>query len=150
MNSLIIHVIYSSRRDTITLVFHNQRSRLRIIFLGLFHFVVYFGKIIRRWPLHSANVYILISRRCAGAAMTPQGNETFTENNIWLRGVFMILFGMLYSLAGTVLFVVAVLQFIFVLLGSAPNTRLLAFGRSLGSYVQQLVNFQTFNTEEKP
>jgi len=31
-----------------------------------------------------------------------------------------------------------------------PNTRLLTFGRSLGSYVQQLVNFQSFNTEEKP
>ena len=72
------------------------------------------------------------------------------ENNIWLRGVFMILFGLLYSLAGTVLVVMAVLQFIFVLIDSAPNTRLLSFGRSLGSYVQQVVNFQTFNTEEKP
>jgi hypothetical protein len=82
--------------------------------------------------------------------MTQQGNETSTENNIWLRGVLMILFGILYSLAGTVLVVMAVLQFILVLTGSAPNTRLLSFGRSLGSYVQQLVNFQTFNTEEKP
>ena len=81
--------------------------------------------------------------------MTQQENETSPEN-IWLRGVFMILFGLLYSLAGTVLFVVAVLQFIFVLLGNAPNARLLAVGRSLGSYVQQIVNFQSFNTEEKP
>ena len=82
--------------------------------------------------------------------MTPQGNETSTANNIWLRGVFMILFGILYSLVGTVLVVVAVLQFILVLTGNAPNTRLLTFGRSLGSYVQQIVNFQSFNAEEKP
>ena len=82
--------------------------------------------------------------------MAQQESETHTDNNIWLRGMFMILFGILYSLAGTLLFVVAVLQFIFVLLGSAPNTRLLTFGRSLGSYVQQIVNFQSFNTEEKP
>jgi hypothetical protein len=82
--------------------------------------------------------------------MTQQENETPPENNIWLRGIFMILFGLLYSLAGTVLFVVAALQFVFALLGSAPNTRLLAFGRSLGSYVQQIVNFQSFNTEDKP
>jgi hypothetical protein len=82
--------------------------------------------------------------------MTQQGNEISTGNNIWLRGVFMILFGLLYSLAGTVLLVMAVLQFIFVLTGSAPNTRLLTFGRNLGSYVQQIVHFQTFNTEEKP
>lgn len=82
--------------------------------------------------------------------MTQQGNEASTANNIWLRGLFMILFGILYSLAGTVLVVMAVLQFIFILTGGAPNARLLSFGRSLGSYVQQLVNFQTFNTEEKP
>lgn len=77
-------------------------------------------------------------------------NGASREGNIWLRGVFMVLLGILYSLAGTVLFVVAVLQFVFVLLGSEPNARLLVFGRSLGSYIQQLVNFQTFNTEEKP
>ena len=82
--------------------------------------------------------------------MTQQGNETSTANNIWLRGLFMILFGILYSLAGTVLVVVAVLQFILVLTGNAPNTRLLSFGHSLGSYVQQIVSFQTFNAEEKP
>ena len=82
--------------------------------------------------------------------MTLQGNETSTENNIWLRGLFMILFGILYSLVGTVLVVVAVLQFILVLLGSAPNARLLSFGRSLGSYAQQIVHFQSFNTEKKP
>lgn len=82
--------------------------------------------------------------------MAQHQNDAPDAPNIWLRALFMVLFGMLYSLAGTVLFVVAVLQFIFVLMGSAPNARLLAFGRSLGSYVQQLVNFQTFNTEEKP
>jgi len=81
--------------------------------------------------------------------MTQQGNEASKENSIWLRGVFMILFGILYSLAGTVLVVVAVLQFILVLTGNAPNTKLLNLGRSLGPYVQQLVNFQTFNTKEK-
>ena len=69
--------------------------------------------------------------------MTQQGNSTSKENNIWLRGVFMILFGILYSLAGTVLVVVAVLQFILVLTGNAPNTRLLSFGHSLGSYVRK-------------
>lgn len=82
--------------------------------------------------------------------MAQHQNAAPNPPNIWLRALFMVLLGMLYSLAGTVLFVVAVLQFIFVLMGSAPNVRLLAFGRSLGSYVQQLVNFQTFNTEEKP
>ena len=82
--------------------------------------------------------------------MTQHQTNTSTKNNIWLRGVFMILLGILYSLAGAGLCAVAVLQFFFVLLGGAPNARLLAFGHGLGSYVQQIVNFQSFNTEEKP
>lgn len=82
--------------------------------------------------------------------MAQDENEGYKEGSIWLRGVFMILLGVLYSLAGTLLFVVALLQFILVLLGGAPNARLLAFGRSLGSWIQQLVKFQTFNAEVKP
>ena len=72
------------------------------------------------------------------------------EWGIWSRGLYMILMGILYSLAGTVLFVVAVFQFVFVLVGNEPNKRLLVFGHSLSVYIQQLVSFQTFNTEEKP
>jgi hypothetical protein len=82
--------------------------------------------------------------------MAQHENEASTANNIGLRGALMILFGLLYSLAGTVLLVVAVLQFTRVLVGSAPNARLLDFGRSLGSYVQQIADFQTFNTGKKP
>lgn len=72
------------------------------------------------------------------------------ENNPWTRALFMLLLGMLYSLAGTVLLVVAVTQFVFLILGGAPNARLTAFGRSLGEYVRQIADFQTFNTEKKP
>ena len=82
--------------------------------------------------------------------MAQDDDAEYKEGSMWLRAVFMILLAMLYSLAGTVLFVVVVLQFVIVVLGGAPNARLLAFGRSLGSYVQQIVNFQTFNTEVKP
>ncbi|TCV83387.1 DUF4389 domain-containing protein [Sulfurirhabdus autotrophica] len=72
------------------------------------------------------------------------------ESSIWGRGLGMIVLGILFSLAGTVLFVVAVFQFVCVLAGNEPNTRLLVFGRSLSVYIQQLVDFQTFNSEVKP
>lgn len=82
--------------------------------------------------------------------MSQDRNDEKNEWGIWSRGLYMILMGILYSLAGTVLFVVAVFQFVFVLVGNEPNKRLLVFGRSLSVYIQQLVNFQTFNAEEKP
>ncbi|MBY0578738.1 MAG: DUF4389 domain-containing protein [Burkholderiales bacterium] len=70
--------------------------------------------------------------------------------NPWVRALFMLLLGMLYSLAGTVLLIVAVAQFIFLIAGGTPNSRLASFGHSLGEYIRQIVEFQTFNTEEKP
>lgn len=76
--------------------------------------------------------------------------EDKPADRIWIRGFFMILLGMLYSVAGTLLLVVAVLQFLCALLGDGPNSRLTAFGRSLGLYIRQIAEFQTFNSDEKP
>ena len=75
---------------------------------------------------------------------------TTNRRNIWLRGLFMLLMAMLYQLSGTLLFIVAIMQFLFALLNGMPNARLLAFGRSLGRYVQQIVRFLSFDTEEMP
>lgn len=75
---------------------------------------------------------------------------TTSRRSIWLRGLFMVLMAMIYQLSGTLLFIVAIMQFAFVLVGGMRNVRLLAFGRSLGLYVQQIVRFLAFDTEQMP
>lgn len=75
---------------------------------------------------------------------------TTNSRNIWLRGLFMLLMALAYQVAGTLLFIVAVFQFVMVLLTAAPNKQLVEFGRSLGRYFQQLVNFLTFAAEQIP
>lgn len=50
----------------------------------------------------------------------------------------------------TLMFVVTIVQFVMMLLNNAPNARLLAFGRGLGRYLQQIANFLTFASEEIP
>ena len=72
------------------------------------------------------------------------------RRNIWIRGLFMLLMALAYHVFGTVVFIVTVIQFVMMLLNDKPNTRLVAFGRSLGRYLQQIVNFLTFATEEIP
>ena len=72
------------------------------------------------------------------------------KRNIFIRGLFMVFMGLVFHLTGTLLFIVAVIQFAFALISDAPNARLASFGRSLGLYLQQNVNFLTFVTEEKP
>ena len=75
---------------------------------------------------------------------------TTDPRNIWMRGLFMLLMALAYQVAGTLLFIVAVFQFVMVLLTAAPNKQLVEFGLSLGRYFQQIVNFLTFSAEQIP
>jgi len=70
--------------------------------------------------------------------------------SIWMRGLLMILMALAYQLASTLLFFVAIVQFILALVSQMPNPRLSAFGRSLGRHQAQNANFVSFASEELP
>ena len=72
------------------------------------------------------------------------------DRNIWMRGLFMLLLILAFHISGTVIFIVTAIQFVVMLLAGKPNARLVTFGRSLGRYLQQIVDFLTFATEEMP
>jgi hypothetical protein len=72
------------------------------------------------------------------------------RRNIWLRCLLMILMGLAYQFAGTILFFVALIQFVMAVASDSPNPRLTAFGRSLGRYQGQIANFVSFAIEEPP
>ena len=72
------------------------------------------------------------------------------KRNIWIRGIFMLLMLLVYHVCGAVLCIVSVFQFAMQLLNDTPNVRLVAFGRSLGRYLQQIANFMAFATKEIP
>lgn len=73
-----------------------------------------------------------------------------TSRNIWIRGLFMLLMALAFHVCELILGVVTVVQFVMALVNRTPNARLVAFGRSMGSYLHQIVNFLTFATEEMP
>jgi len=73
-----------------------------------------------------------------------------SKRNIWLRGLFMLLMAFAFNVCGTVMLIVSVIQFVLKLLTDTPNARLVLFGHSLGRYLQQIVYFLIFATEEMP
>ena len=80
-------------------------------------------------------------------------NTPVTANNkrsIWVRAVLMIFMAIAFHISGTLLALGAIIQFVLALLSDKPNTRLIAFGQSLGRYLGQLADFVTFGTEEVP
>jgi hypothetical protein len=68
----------------------------------------------------------------------------------WIRLFFMIILGLLYGLSRLVTVAVVIIQFFHVLLQGDKNESLLTFGHSLAIYSYQVVDYLTFNREEKP
>ncbi len=82
--------------------------------------------------------------------MTENSAAPSSKRNIWIRGLFMLLMAIAFHVCTTVLGIVTLIQFVMTLLNDTPNIRLVSFGRSMGSYLRQIVNFLTFVTEEMP
>ena len=72
------------------------------------------------------------------------------ERKTWLRGLYMLLFGIFYSIAEIIIIAVAVFQFLLALFTGNTNERLLKLGQSLSTYVYQVLQFLTFNSNHHP
>ncbi|MEX2009168.1 MAG: DUF4389 domain-containing protein [Dongiaceae bacterium] len=68
----------------------------------------------------------------------------------WMRGLFMLLFIVIYGVLKVVLSAVVIFQFVATLVARGPNQRLLELGRSLSDYVYAILLFLTYNSDEKP
>lgn len=82
--------------------------------------------------------------------MNENSEAPINRRNIWVRALFMLLMVLAYHVSGTVMFFIALIQFLIMLMNDKPNARLATFGRSLARYYQQIVNFMTFATEDIP
>lgn len=76
--------------------------------------------------------------------------ENLKQRKTWLRGLYMLLFAIFYSVAEIVILVVVVFQFLLALFTARTNARLVLFGKSLSTYVYQVMLYLTFNSEDKP
>lgn len=82
--------------------------------------------------------------------MDSEIKSNVSSTDTWGRALFMILFGIIYSVAEIVLITVVVIQFCFVLFSGDKNIRLLQFGKELSEFIYQVFLYQTFNSDDKP
>jgi hypothetical protein len=82
--------------------------------------------------------------------MTDNTATNVGKRSVWLRGLLMILMAIAFQISGTLLAIGAIVQFVLALLSDSPNARLIAFGQSLGLYLNQIADFVSFATEEVP
>ncbi|AMO56726.1 DUF4389 domain-containing protein [Endozoicomonas montiporae] len=68
----------------------------------------------------------------------------------WLRLLFMMFYLVAGYFAGVLVLIVAMVQMVTGFVSGAPNTRLLMFSKSLNCYLFQVLEFLTYNAEDKP
>ncbi|UCF30397.1 MAG: DUF4389 domain-containing protein [bacterium] len=82
------------------------------------------------------------------------GENTLSQNLFsgptWLRGLFMLLFLLIYGVTEIIVAAVVLLQFLFVLVTGERNENLLRFGNSLSVFIYGIMLYWTYNTEERP
>jgi hypothetical protein len=80
-----------------------------------------------------------------------QQTKTYLLNSeTWIRLLYMIVFGLLSILARIVVWIVAVLQFLLVLITGADNKNLRDLGQGASKWTYQAFLFLTFNSDDKP
>ena len=82
--------------------------------------------------------------------MDAQLKKNLIVKNKWIRGLCMLLFVLIYKIATVLVAAVAVFQFFATLFAGKTNELLMAFGERLSAFIYQIVQFLTFNTEDKP
>jgi hypothetical protein len=72
------------------------------------------------------------------------------HRKLWVRALLMILMAAAFQLAASVLLFLCMLQLVLAAATGVPNLRLQQLGRSLGRYLLQIAEFESFCTEELP
>lgn len=82
--------------------------------------------------------------------MAEPSMQSLTNRKTWQRALYMLLFAVILSLTRIILVGVILLQLIIVLFSGQANDRLLKLGQSLSTFVYQVLQFLTFNSEDHP
>ncbi|NOQ68946.1 MAG: DUF4389 domain-containing protein [Gammaproteobacteria bacterium] len=79
--------------------------------------------------------------------MSNEIKENLKQQSTWIRGLYMLMFALFYSIAEIVLFAVVLVQFFFKLFTGQTNPRLRMLGQSIATYIYQIIQFLTFNSD---
>jgi len=73
-----------------------------------------------------------------------------TGRDVWMRGLFMLIFMIGFAVGQWLLNLLAVIQFLWLLFAAEPNRFVVAFGSSLAQWLREVGHFLVCATDEKP
>lgn len=82
--------------------------------------------------------------------MNTETKTNLQSKSTWVRVLYMLLFVLAYSAAEFVLGITVVIQVIIKLVTGSLNENLKTFGKQISLYIYDVLQFLTFNSEDKP
>jgi hypothetical protein len=76
--------------------------------------------------------------------------NSLSASDTWIRGAYILLFCIIYSVAEAVLFLIVIFQFVVLLLTSETNERVHEFSDDLTLYLYRVLQYLTFTIDQKP
>ena len=77
-------------------------------------------------------------------------NTLIKDKSVWRRLLYMLLFVIAYSVVETILTAIVIIQILFRLFRGETNARLLTFSAQAARYIYDVLQYLTFNSEQKP
>ena len=76
--------------------------------------------------------------------------ENVKNPDVWLRGLFIVIFGVILSFVFGLIWLLVIFQFISKVLTGNVNRQLADFSVGLVCYAFQILSYITFQSEERP
>lgn len=82
--------------------------------------------------------------------MKKEVKQSLQKNEILVRVLLMLFFTVVYSISKFLVIGIMLFQFGTILLSEKPNEQILKFSMSLSTYIYQIIQFLSFNSEQQP
>ena len=76
--------------------------------------------------------------------------QIYVRPSPWTRLLAMIILAMAFGVGQSLMFLIAIVQFIWTLIDKEPNENLLNFSKALAKWMFQAAKFLTFVSDDRP
>lgn len=81
---------------------------------------------------------------------TEQRKSTFGDTAVWMRGLFMLLLLLAFGVGQGLLWLLAIVQFLWLIFAGEPNAFLARFGQSLSLWLAETGRYVSCASDVKP
>lgn len=76
--------------------------------------------------------------------------ENAKDVDTWIRGLFIVIFGIIFYFLYIIIGLLVIFQFFHKLLAGELNNNVYGFSASMTRYVEQILQYITFHSEDRP